>query len=95
MMRDTTLLALTIVLAGGVVQASADTVNGYAEWRRGDALIVEGQVVRVDTGTRFEGDVLHHFIVSHRPETSKGSTQLEPFLVFTAFCCPTTSSEIP
>ena len=57
MMRATTLSVLTIVLAGGVLPASAeDTVKGYAEWRRGDTLTVEGQLVRVDADTRFVGD---------------------------------------
>ena len=33
-----------------------ETVNGYAEWSRGDIIIVEGQRVRVHATTRFDGD---------------------------------------
>lgn len=47
------LLLTTSTLALGAERAKLD---GYAEWRRDGALIVEGQVVRGDRATRFEGE---------------------------------------
>ena len=57
MVRRTVLLSLAFILASPVPPALAeDKVNGYAEWRRGATLIVEGQLVRVHAGTRFAGN---------------------------------------
>lgn len=47
----TLLTTSTLALAGERVK-----LDGYAEWRRDGALIVEGQVVRADRSTRFEGE---------------------------------------
>jgi len=53
------LLALiTLVSAGPGAQGSKPTIeelNGYAEWRRGDVLIVDGQHLRVTPATKFKG----------------------------------------
>ena len=36
-------------------QPKAEKVSGYAEWRRGDALVVDGQRVTVDASTKLKG----------------------------------------
>lgn len=61
-MGDRALLALMgLVLVVGLAAgsgAAADQgqrLDGYAEWKRGDQLIVDGQVVRVDNATRWRG----------------------------------------
>lgn len=49
--------ALTLLLVvPTVASAVADRAKGYAEYRRGDVLIVEGQRVRATAATRVEGD---------------------------------------
>lgn len=56
MLRRT--LVVTLVLLAVIPAADAtaeDTVKGYAEFRYGDILIVEGQRVRAHAGTRFKG----------------------------------------
>jgi beta-barrel assembly-enhancing protease len=40
----------------GVVEPKTEKLNGYAEWRKEDLLIVEGQRIRVDERTRFKGE---------------------------------------
>jgi Zn-dependent protease with chaperone function len=56
-MSRTTLLLVSIALAGAAAVPAAEKVEleGYAEWRHGDVLIVEGQRVRADRGVDFKG----------------------------------------
>lgn len=49
-------LLLTIAVAAPVSLAAAEKHEGYAEFRRGGALIVDGQRVRAGVRTRFKGD---------------------------------------
>src|SRR5689334_20693847 len=58
MTRLTAALAMTVLAAG---TAGADSkvkeekVDGYLEWRQGDVLIVDGQKVTTNAGTKFKG----------------------------------------
>ena len=57
-MRHTTIVAVVVLL--GVVPATAtaqypETFKGYAEWRHGNALIGDGQRIRVDASTALKG----------------------------------------
>jgi len=57
-MRHTTIVAVVVLL--GVVPATAaaqktETFKGYAEWRQGNVLIVDGQRIRVDASTALKG----------------------------------------
>ena len=57
-MRHTTIVAVVVLL--GVVPATAaaqhtGTFTGYAEWRQGNVLIVDGQRIRVDASTALKG----------------------------------------
>ncbi len=55
MFRRSLTLALVLALAVPVAAAAEEKVKGFAEWRRGDEIVVEGQRVRVHPGTRFRG----------------------------------------
>ena len=57
-MRHTTIVAVVVLL--GVVPATAaaqktETFKGYAEWRQGNVLVVDGQRIRVDASTTLKG----------------------------------------
>jgi len=59
-------LRIALFAAGVAVSsplaAGDETVNGYAEYRLGDVLVVDGQRVRAGAGLRFRGDgQAHHF----------------------------------
>jgi Zn-dependent protease with chaperone function len=54
------LILAVIVLLAGLSPAAAlaqklETFRGYAEWRHGDELIVDGQRIRIDRGTALKG----------------------------------------
>jgi hypothetical protein len=53
MIRSTVTLTIAVALAIPVAAAADEKVKGFAEWRRGDVIIVEGQ--RAHAGTRFKG----------------------------------------
>ncbi len=55
MLRRTLMLAVVMALAVPTFAAAEETVKGFAEWRRGNEIVVEGQRVRVHSGTRFKG----------------------------------------
>lgn len=48
-------LLLVLALAAAVPTVAAEKHQGYAEWRHGDALIVDGQRVRAGVRTKFKG----------------------------------------
>lgn len=54
-----TLLVLTLIAGAAPTAqnttAKTEKLNGYAEWRRGDIVIVDGQRVRVTPATKFKG----------------------------------------
>ena len=57
-MRHTPVLAIVVLL--GLVPATAtaqklETYKGYAEWRHGNVLVVDGQRIRVNGSTAFKG----------------------------------------
>jgi hypothetical protein len=57
-MRSKTVLAIVMLVAacaGIAAGAEKRTLEGYAEWREGDALVVDGQRVRLREGGRFKG----------------------------------------
>ncbi len=57
MLRSVVGLVLVLAVVVPVLGATNEEhVKGYAEWRRGDILIVEGQLVRAHPGTQFKGD---------------------------------------
>jgi hypothetical protein len=49
------LLAACAASASAQTQASEETLDGYAEWRRGAELVVDGQRVRLAAGGKFKG----------------------------------------
>jgi len=49
------LVVLVLCVAGPSSAQKTETLQGYAEWRKGDALIVDGQRVVTDTRTWFKG----------------------------------------
>jgi predicted Zn-dependent protease len=58
-MRSKTVLAIVMLVAacaGIAAGAEKRTLEGYAEWREGGALIVDGQRVRLDAKGRFKGN---------------------------------------
>jgi peptidase M48-like protein len=55
--RALPLIALLVCLvAPSFPTAAEETLNGYAEYRRGAVLIVDGQRVRANAGLRFKGE---------------------------------------
>ena len=55
--RMCSVLAIGVVLGAGPIGAQEKVkLDGYAEWRQGDVLIVEGQRVSLAPGGTFEGD---------------------------------------
>jgi Peptidase family M48/Domain of unknown function (DUF5666) len=55
-MKSTKILALSLGLLCVVSEAGSDIrLNGYAEWKHGDQIIVEGQRVYVSSSTKFKG----------------------------------------
>ena len=57
------LLALTLVSASGALRADGkdDKVDGYAEWRRGDLLVVDGQRLRATPQTKVKSKDVRSF----------------------------------
>lgn len=55
MVRNTFAIAMAVALVIPATAAAEEKVKGFAEWRRGDVIIVEGQRVRAHAGTRFKG----------------------------------------
>ena len=50
------LVACALLLPAGLLEAQkTEKADGYAEWRKGDTLIVDGQRVRADDRTKFKG----------------------------------------
>jgi len=49
-------LLLAALVASPPASSADETLNGYAEYRHGDVLIVDGQRVRAGTGLRFKGE---------------------------------------
>jgi len=58
-MRHSTIVAAVVVLLGVVPATAAaqktQTFKGYAEWRQGNVLVVDGQRIRVDGSTALKG----------------------------------------
>lgn len=48
-------LAAAMIAAPAAGQQKSEKLEGYAEWRRGDTIIVDGQRVRADNNTKFKG----------------------------------------
>jgi Zn-dependent protease with chaperone function len=57
------LLALTVLPVGAPLRADGkeDKVDGYAEWRRGDLLVVDGQRLRATPQTKIKGKEIRSF----------------------------------
>ncbi len=49
-------LAVAVMAWGAARSSSAEELDGYAEWRQGDALVVDGQRLRLAPGGRFDGE---------------------------------------
>src|SRR3990170_1506182 len=49
------LIVASLAAPGARESAKAEKLNGYAEYRHGDALVVDGQRVRVSAATKFKG----------------------------------------
>jgi len=64
--------ALTLVAAG----VSAETLQGYAEWRRGNMLIVDGQRVLAAPGLRLKGKVAGFDVIPLGFEVKAKGTRL-------------------
>ncbi len=55
MRRTLAAVAMFLLANAGLVGQKDEKLEGYAEWRRGEEIIVDGQRVRADRSTRFEG----------------------------------------
>ncbi|HJO02350.1 MAG TPA: M48 family metalloprotease [Acidobacteriota bacterium] len=55
MAHSTVALALALGLTIPATALAEEKVKGFAEWRRGDVIVVEGQLVRADASTQFKG----------------------------------------